>query len=52
MNAYIKDPDAGTYRQMVEATEKCPVRIIHPGKPRNASEPGLDELVKRAEPFL
>ncbi len=50
--AYIKDPDAGTYRQMVDATEKCPVRIIHPGKPRNASEPGLDELVKRAEPFL
>ncbi len=49
--AYIKDIDAGTYRQLVEAAEVCQVAIIHPGKPRNPNEPGLDELVKRAEPF-
>lgn len=49
--AYIADPDAGTYRQLVEAAESCQVSIIHPGKPRNPKEPGLDELVKRAEPF-
>ncbi len=49
--AYIKDITAGTYRQMVEAAEACQVAIIHPGKPRNPNEPGLDELVKRAEPF-
>jgi hypothetical protein len=49
--AYIKDMDAGTYRQLVEAAEACQVAIIHPGKPRNPSEPGLDELLKRAEPF-
>jgi len=49
--AYIKDPDAGTYRQLVEAAELCQVAIIHPGKPRNPDEPGLEELVKRAEPF-
>ena len=30
----------------------CQVSIIHPGKPRNPNEPGLDELLKRAEPFL
>jgi ferredoxin len=49
--AYIADPDAGTYRQMVEAAESCQVSIIHPGKPRNPSEPNLDELIARAEPF-
>jgi ferredoxin len=49
--AYIKDLDAGTYAQLVEAAENCQVAIIHPGKPRNANEPGLDELVRRAEAF-
>lgn len=49
--AYIADPDAGTYRQMVEAAETCQVCIIHPGKPRNPDEPGLEELTRRAAPF-
>ena len=49
--AYIADADAGTYRQLVEAAEGCQVSIIHPGKPRNAKEPGLEELLRRAEPF-
>jgi hypothetical protein len=49
--AYIKDPDAGTFRQLVEAAESCQVSVIHPGKPRNPNEPGLEELIKRAEPF-
>ncbi len=50
--AYIANPDAGTYLQLVEAAESCQVSIIHPGKPRNPNEPGLEELLKRAEPFL
>jgi uncharacterized Fe-S cluster protein YjdI len=50
--ASIINPDAGTYRQLVEAAESCQVSIIHPGKPRNPNEPDLDELKKRAEPFL
>ena len=50
--ASIINPDAGTYRQLVEAAENCQVSIIHPGKPRNPNEPGLDELIKRAEPFM
>jgi ferredoxin len=50
--AYIKDLTAGTYRQMVEAAEACQVAIIHPGKPLNPNEPGLDELLERARPFL
>ena len=50
--AFIKDLNAGTYRQLVEAAENCQLSIIHPGKPHNPNEPGLDELIKRAEPFL
>jgi hypothetical protein len=49
--AYIKDPDAGTFRELVEAAETCQVAVIHPGKPRNSNEPDLEELVERAEPF-
>lgn len=50
--AYIADVNAGSYAQLVEAAESCQVSIIHPGKPRNPKEPGLEELLKRAEPFL
>jgi hypothetical protein len=49
--AYVKDLSAGTYRQLVEAAESCQVAIIHPGKPRDPNEPGLEELLARAEPF-
>lgn len=50
--AYIADIKAGTYRELVEAAESCQVSVIHPGKPRDPNEPGLEELVKRAEAFL
>jgi hypothetical protein len=50
--AYIADLAAGSYRELVEAAEACQVSIIHPGKPRDPQEPGLEELVARAEPFL
>jgi ferredoxin len=50
--AYIKDLAAGTYRQLIEAAESCQLSIIHPGKPRDPNEPGLVELVERAQPFL
>ena len=50
--AFIADPGAGTYRQLVEAAESCQVAIIHPGKPRNPNESGLDELIERAASFL
>jgi hypothetical protein len=50
--AYIADLGAGTYRQLVEAAEACQVSIIHPGKPRNPDEPGVQELLERATPFL
>jgi ferredoxin len=50
--AYFKDLSAGTYRQIVEAAEACQVAIIHPGKPKNPNEPGLEELLERAKPFM
>ena len=50
--AYIADLNAGTYAQLVEAAENCQVSIIHPGKPCNPDEAGLDELLKRAELFI
>jgi ferredoxin len=49
--AFIKDLAAGSYRQLVEAAESCQVAIIHPGKPRDPKEPGLEDLLVRAEPF-
>ena len=49
--AYIADVNAGTYKDLVEAAENCQVSIIHPGKPWNPNEPGLDELLQRAEAF-
>jgi ferredoxin len=50
--AYIADLKAGTYKQLVEAAESCQVSIIHPGKPWDPTEPGLEELIERAKPFL
>jgi ferredoxin len=49
--AYIADIKAGTYAQLVQAAESCQVSVIHPGKPRDMTEPGLDELIERAKPF-
>jgi ferredoxin len=49
--AEIRDATAGAFSDLVRAAELCPVRIIHPGKPKNPSEAGLEELIKRAAPF-
>jgi hypothetical protein len=50
--AYIADLKAGTYKQLVEAAESCQVSIIHPGKPWDPGEAGLEELTERAKPFI
>ena len=49
--AYLKDPRAGTYADLVKAAEICPAKCIHPGKPLDPNEPGLDDLMARAAPF-
>jgi ferredoxin len=47
--AFVHDPKKGTYAQIVMIAEKCPALCIHPGLPQNPDEPGLEELIKRAE---
>ncbi len=49
--AVIADPSVGTFSQLVEAAEICPSKCIHPGKPQNPDEEGLEELMARAKPF-
>jgi pyruvate-ferredoxin/flavodoxin oxidoreductase len=49
--AYIKDPKAGTFAHLVQAAEKCPAALIHPGTPLNPKEKDLAKWLKRAEPF-
>lgn len=49
--AYIADPKAGTFADLVQAAEKCTAVIIHPGTPLNKKEKNLDKWIKRAEPF-
>ncbi|MBK1723993.1 ferredoxin [Thiocystis violacea] len=49
--ALLGDVDKGTYAQLVEAAEICPAKCIHPGKPWNPDEPGLDALLERAAVF-
>jgi pyruvate-ferredoxin/flavodoxin oxidoreductase len=49
--AYIKDPKAGTFAQLVQAAEKCPVSAIHPGTPVNPKEKDLEKWLKRAQAF-
>jgi pyruvate-ferredoxin/flavodoxin oxidoreductase len=49
--AYVKDPKAGTFAQLVRAAEKCPAGIIHPGDPVNPKEKDLAKWVGRAKPF-
>jgi ferredoxin len=49
--AEVKDASAGPFSDIVTAAELCPVHIIHPGKPKNPGESGLDEWIKRAQKY-
>jgi pyruvate-ferredoxin/flavodoxin oxidoreductase len=49
--AYVKDAHAGTFAQLVQAAEKCPVGAIHPGTPLNPNEKDLEKWLKRAQAF-
>ncbi|MFW5925634.1 MAG: ferredoxin, partial [Myxococcota bacterium] len=49
--AYIADPGAGTYAELVQAAEKCPALCIHPGAPREGDSTATPDVVARAEPF-
>ncbi len=49
--AYIKDPDAGPYSDIVKAAEKCTAGVIHPGLPKDRSEADIDKWIARGEKF-
>ncbi len=49
--AYIADPHAGTFQQLVLSAERCTATIIHPGTPLDPDEEDLEKWVKRAERF-
>ncbi len=49
--AIIQDPTAGTFAQIVQAAERCPAGIIHPGDPLDPNEKDLEKWIARAEPF-
>jgi pyruvate-ferredoxin/flavodoxin oxidoreductase len=47
--AYIVDPLAGSYEDIVKAAEKCTAQVIHPGYPK---DPGVEEKwILRAEKY-
>jgi len=46
--AYIADPTAGTFLQLVKAAEACPAKCIHPGSPRPGDETATPEVLERA----
>jgi pyruvate-ferredoxin/flavodoxin oxidoreductase len=49
--AYIKDPLAGPYRDLVKAAEKCTAQVIHPGLPADRSEKDIDKWIARGEKY-
>ncbi|HAJ92618.1 MAG TPA: ferredoxin, partial [Gammaproteobacteria bacterium] len=49
--ALLGDLKTGSFAQLVEAAELCPANCIHPGKPLDPAEPGLDQLLVRAAPY-
>ncbi len=49
--AYIKDPNAGTYADLVKAAEKCTTQVIHPGLPADRSAKDVDKWIKRGEKY-
>jgi pyruvate-ferredoxin/flavodoxin oxidoreductase len=49
--AYIKDPKAGTYQDLVKAAEKCTAGVIHPGLPADRSGKDMDKWISRGEKY-
>ena len=49
--AYIKDPNGGSYQDLVKAAEKCTAQVIHPGLPNDRSAKDIDKWIARGEMF-
>ena len=49
--AVIKNAEAGPYKDLVKAAERCTARVIHPGLPRDRSEKGIEKWIARGEKY-
>lgn len=49
--AFITDRSKGTFKQLVQAAQKCPARCIHPGAPADGDSTATDELLAIAAKF-
>jgi pyruvate-ferredoxin/flavodoxin oxidoreductase len=49
--AYVADPKAGPFKDIVKAAQKCSAKIIHPGKPQNSGEKDLEKWIEKAAPY-
>ncbi len=49
--AVIRSAEAGPYRDLVKAAEKCTAEVIHPGLPRDRSAKDIDKWIKRGEKY-
>ncbi|MGD8560508.1 MAG: 2-oxoacid:acceptor oxidoreductase family protein, partial [Gammaproteobacteria bacterium] len=50
-HAYIKDPNAGSYKDLVKAAERCTAQVIHPGLPKDRGEKDIEQWIKRGEKY-
>jgi pyruvate-ferredoxin/flavodoxin oxidoreductase len=49
--AVIKSAEAGPYKDLVKAAERCTARVIHPGLPRNRIEKDIEKWIKRGQKY-
>lgn len=49
--AYIKNPKAGPYEDLVKAAEKCTAGVIHPGLPAEKSGKDIEKWISRGEKY-
>jgi len=49
--AFIADPGAGPYRDLVKAAERCTAQVIHPGLPKDRSAKDIDKWIARGQKF-
>ncbi|MBL7472197.1 2-oxoacid:acceptor oxidoreductase family protein [Robertkochia sp. 1368] len=49
--AYIKNPKAGPYEDLVKAAEKCTAGVIHPGLPADKSAKDIEKWISRGAKY-
>ena len=49
--AYIKNPKAGPYQDLVKAAEKCTAGVIHPGLPAGRNAGDIEKWILRGEKY-